>query len=131
MRTDALYRFTSSAELWLPVTVNNPDGSQTITWTYEETFACLLAPNMSTVIYISTKEALPIGAMVKNIKDKTGKELVQRNGDDQEYFVDLSQPEITGYGNLVGWKSGLKRQRLEDLINQRIDDILGSVTPVG
>lgn len=83
----------------------------------------MLIPGGSSVLYLVADEQMEIGMQVRNLKDRSGKDILVVGATPYPMYVTGAEPQLDINSNLVGWRHTLKRQAPDSFL-QALDAIL-------
>lgn len=109
MKTTTLVRFDFTADYWDYTSVTDELGTTTRIHTFDSTINCLVMPAGNGGIYVLTRGALRVGAILKDLRDRHGNEiLTDINGNTLDVSVQLVEPQISVFGTIEGYKQRVK-----------------------
>lgn len=100
-------------EYWRPVFSNAPDGSQEITYVFEENLRGSLIPQQRGQFAIVSERQMDIDAEVRDLRDINGEKIFVLNGVEYYLFVTSVDAVFDVFGRVVGWRHNLSRAAAE------------------
>lgn len=121
MKVDAVFKFTSTFDLYIPVV----DG-QAVNWvSIGEGIKCFLVPVSGGTVNLLTHEQLDVGSQVRNVVDRAGNEVFAIQDLSYPMYVHSASPQMSPFGIIIGWSHTLRRTLPRDVAGS-LDDFISA-----
>lgn len=104
MKTNTIFKFNFTYELWTQAL----NAQQQLVLQFNRTDKGLLVPGAAQT-YLFTLEALPVGSVLRNVRDPKGTAVFFESGFDMDRYITASEPTFDYQGNVDGYRQTVHR----------------------
>jgi hypothetical protein len=110
MRTDTVFRFDNTFDVYTRVTEQDPiTGQNTISYTLLDSRKGLVLPAGQGLVYLATREPIELMSAIRHVQDRNGTTIFQVSGNPYDMYVTDANPQYDALGSVVGWRHTLAR----------------------
>lgn len=107
--TSTMFRFKHTYSVYAPQIIQ-VGGNDAVKYVKFSDGIGMLTSVVGNATGIVTDNPIPIGWVVRNVKDTNGNLVFKVNGSTYDMYVHSSEPQLNAYGTLIGWKHSLRNQ---------------------